>query len=356
MFHVHRAERADALAAALGELLAAAPADPFATEIVAVPARGIERWLTQQLSARLGISPHPPGRRDGICAGVAFPSPAELVADAIAVASGIAPEADPWRPERLVWPLLEVVESSLDEAWAEPIATHLGHNADPPEPHRATRRLGVVHHLAVLFDAYARHRPELVIGWSAREADAEAAGAPGSPSSGAWQAQLWRRLRARIAEPDPAARLAGACERLRAEPSLGAARAGLLFGLTRLPAATSRSFARWPPAATCTSSSCIRRRRCGTGPGVTGTCPAGRCAAVRSDRRPGRQPAAGLVGAGRAGAAGRARPAPARRRPPPRVSPTEPATLLERIQADIRADRAPPGAPRRPGAENRARC
>ena len=52
--HVHRAERADQLVAALAELLADPLADPFAEEVVAVPARGIERWLTQQLAHRLG--------------------------------------------------------------------------------------------------------------------------------------------------------------------------------------------------------------------------------------------------------------------------------------------------------------
>ena len=36
MLHVHRAECADGLVAALGDLLAAAPADPFAPEVVAV--------------------------------------------------------------------------------------------------------------------------------------------------------------------------------------------------------------------------------------------------------------------------------------------------------------------------------
>ncbi|MFD6454832.1 hypothetical protein ACFWF3_29020, partial [Nocardia sp. NPDC060220] len=39
--HLHRAERADALADGLGRLLGEIPADPFATEVVAVPAKGV---------------------------------------------------------------------------------------------------------------------------------------------------------------------------------------------------------------------------------------------------------------------------------------------------------------------------
>src|SRR5262245_28411437 len=119
MLHVHRADRADALVDALRDLLAAPLADPFAREIVAVPTRGMERWLSQRLSVGLGTSP---GRADGICANVDFPPPGRLIADAVATASGIDPDADPWRPERAVWTLLEIVDAALEEPWLAPLA------------------------------------------------------------------------------------------------------------------------------------------------------------------------------------------------------------------------------------------
>ena len=43
--HLHRAERTDLLADGLGALLANPLSDPFAEELVLVPARGVERWL-----------------------------------------------------------------------------------------------------------------------------------------------------------------------------------------------------------------------------------------------------------------------------------------------------------------------
>ncbi len=70
--HVHRAERADRLAVGLGALLSTPLEDPFAAEIVSVPTRGVERWLAQRLSHRLGADT---GDDDGVCAGVEFPSP-----------------------------------------------------------------------------------------------------------------------------------------------------------------------------------------------------------------------------------------------------------------------------------------
>src|ERR687898_1185481 len=112
MLHLHRAERADGLVDALRALLADPLPDPFAPELVAVPTRGVERWVAQQLSNGLGATP---GRRDGVCANVLFPSPRALLADAVAAGSGLAPGEDPWRPERTAWTLLEVVEASLGE-------------------------------------------------------------------------------------------------------------------------------------------------------------------------------------------------------------------------------------------------
>src|SRR5690606_5368972 len=59
--HIHRGERADVLPDALAGLLADPLPDPFATEVVAVPAKGVERWLTQRLSGVLGVSAAPGG-------------------------------------------------------------------------------------------------------------------------------------------------------------------------------------------------------------------------------------------------------------------------------------------------------
>ncbi|MEA2170454.1 MAG: exodeoxyribonuclease gamma subunit, partial [Solirubrobacteraceae bacterium] len=215
MLHIHRAERADGLVEALARLLAEAPSDPFAPEVVAVPTRGMERWLTQRLSAVLGAQD---GRGDGVCANVEFPSPARLITGAVATASGVDPDADPWVPERAVWPLLEVVEAEIAAPWLRPLARFLG-----PEEHKAARRWRTVRHLAGLFDRYGLYRPDMIARWHAGEDEH-------------WQAQLWRRLRAQIG-PSPAERRGPACDRLRAEPALLELPERLaVFGLTRLPA------------------------------------------------------------------------------------------------------------------------
>src|SRR2546423_12101700 len=97
MLHLHRAERADGLVGALGAVVRSPLDDPLQAEIVAVPTRGVERWLTQRMSAVLGATP---GRADGVCANVEFPFPGRLVNGAVAAAAGGDREGGPWVPER----------------------------------------------------------------------------------------------------------------------------------------------------------------------------------------------------------------------------------------------------------------
>ena len=156
---IHRASRTDQLADALGELLGAPLADPFATEVVVVPARGVERWLSQRLSHVLGTAP---GRADGICAGVDFRSPWSLFA------ALRADEEDPWAPDALTWPLLAVIDASLGEPWAATLARHLGHGQPGEEADlRVGRRLATARRLARLFSSYAVQRPALLASWAA---------------------------------------------------------------------------------------------------------------------------------------------------------------------------------------------
>src|ERR1700733_7969275 len=219
MLHVHRAERADRLADGLAETLLEPLENEFASDVVAVPTRGVERWLTQRLSTRLGTTGD---RHDGVCANVDFPFPGRLIQAALAAASGIDPENDPWVAERSVWRLLELVDECLDEPWLATLARHLeGARGDPGDP---MRRFGAVRQIAHLFDGYPLHRPDMVKAW--------ASGA--QPDD--WQPELWRRLRERIGAPSPAERLTPACERIRDDPGLLDLPARLsLFGLTRIP-------------------------------------------------------------------------------------------------------------------------
>ena len=223
--HVHRALRADALADGLGRLLGTPLPDPFTTELVVVPARGMERWLSQRLSHVLGAGPD----GDGVCAAVAFRSPGSLVAEITGTR-----DDDPWAPDTLAWPLLDVIDGSLDQPWAATLARHLGHGLSGDEADlRMGRRFSVARRLARLFAAYAGQRPSLVADWSAGR-DTDGVGRPLAADL-AWQPELWRRLVDRVDGPSPLDRHAATVALLREDPEAFDLPVRLsLFGHTRV--------------------------------------------------------------------------------------------------------------------------
>ena len=164
MLHLHRAERADRLVEALCDVVDSPLADPLVAEVVSVPTRGVERWLAQCLSTRLGAAPL---RGDGVCANFDFPFPGRLIGSVVATVAGIDAETDPWLPERSVWPLLGVVDECLAEPWLVSLAAHFGANESEGDSEWRSRRFTTIRHIADLFDRYAIHRPEMLCAWAA---------------------------------------------------------------------------------------------------------------------------------------------------------------------------------------------
>ncbi|MFC8921107.1 exodeoxyribonuclease V subunit gamma [Cellulosimicrobium sp. NPDC057127] len=224
---MHRSERADALVGPLARVLADPLDDPFATDVVAVPTRGVERWLAQRLSHHLGAD----DGASGVCANVDFRGPRRLVEQVVADLTGVEPDDDPWRPERLAWSVLEVLDAHLGEPWAAPLARYVG---DPGDEVRRGRRLTLARRLADLLVDYARQRPDVVLTWSADTAAAAPAGEV--PDDLAWQPELWRLLLDRVPGPDPARRVEDAVAALHADPaSVDLPPRLSVFGPTRLP-------------------------------------------------------------------------------------------------------------------------
>ena len=328
--HVHRAERADRLAEALADVLATPPEEPFAPDVVAVPTRGVERWLAQRLAHRLGAALGD----DGVCARVEFPSPTELVARARGHA-----DDDPWSPERLVWPLLEVIDACAGEDWCAALGTYLGVVGDASGT-RAGRRFAAARHLARLFDTYGQHRPAMLRSWAAKE-DEDGAGAE-VPADLRWQPELWRRLRERVGVPGPAETLPEHCAGLVVGRGDLPARLSF-FGPTRLATAHlevlealghTREVHLWLPHPSPALWEAVRGAG-GAAPGRRSADPTAGLAAhplLRSLARDARELQLRLPIAEPGGAVVDVHhPAPER----------TPTTLLERLQDDLRHDRAP---------------
>jgi exodeoxyribonuclease V gamma subunit len=340
LLQLHRSERADRLVEALGEVLATPLADPMTAEVVAVPTRGVERWLTQRLSHRLGA---PSGGREGVCANISFPFPGTLIGRATAAACDIDPAADPWRPERCVWAVVELIDHHAEDPALAPLIQHL--RAATPDDRAGRpgrlRRFASARHVADLFDHYAVHRPDLVRAWAAGLAVE-----PDEDPTPAWQAHLWRLLRSRLAVPSPAERFAQAAGRLAEAPDLlDLPERVSLFGLTRLPASylevlQAVAEGRQVHLFLLHPSGQLWDKVAGAAPGPAPDLdrahdPTARLAAnplLRSWGRDAREMQ--LVLAGRRVSGGEHRPVQENQAP---------LTLLGRLQADIRADRRPAG-------------
>ena len=302
-----------------------------------MPAKGVERWLTQRLSHRLGAGPR---GGDGVCAGVRFLSPRSLVGDAARHAS----DDDPWDPDRLVWPLLEVIDDSPRRA----VVRDAGR---APRPRRspatrascaASRRYAVARRLAGLFRRTPRQRPQLVADWrEGRDTDGAGARSPttsrGRPSCGGG---CWRG----VGEPPPDVRHAADAGRAARPAATGCdlpARLSL-FGHTRLPgdraraARRARRAPRRPPLAAAGLGRAVgpagRAERRGSGAArrrpLRDVCSGTRCW-PRSAATP-----ASCSARWRSCAGGRRRARAGRRCRPG-------DDLLGLLQADLRADHAP---------------
>ena len=223
---IHVGSHPDELVGGLCEMLASPPDDPFAQEVVAVPTRGIERWLTQRIAAEMADRTS----GDGVCANVGFASPRRLVREVLRAVPELASAQDAWEGPALTRTVVSVVDDHFEEPWMWLLARFI----DAPSSVDAlgnSQRLRAARKIAGLFTRYARRRPEMVRAWMAGEdlgPDGRAL-----PEADVWQAGLWRLVRERIGTPSLAELIPTALEPIRS----GALDVGLperlfVYGLT----------------------------------------------------------------------------------------------------------------------------
>ncbi len=196
MIHLYSAGSARPLAARLAEVLALVPEDPLTPEWLAVPSDGMRRWLTLELARHLGASA--PGASDGIAANIVRAYPGDLRSAVLAM-DRPEDQADPWRIERMVWPVMEAMAWADGEFGLPTGLVALEGQREGASLYAKARRV------ADLFDRYHLHRPGMVQLWAADRL-VDGTGRP-LDEHAVWQARLWRRVRDRIGEPSPPERL-----------------------------------------------------------------------------------------------------------------------------------------------------
>jgi exodeoxyribonuclease V gamma subunit len=171
MLHLHLSNRPDPLVAALAALMRTDPLPLLETETVLVPATAVSRWLGFRLADALGIATR-----------VAFPFPAAYAWQLFARVLPDVASDNPFERTAMQWRLLRL----------------LGVSAAPEVQHflagdAGLKRYELAAKLAELFDRYLVERPDWLSLWHAGKRLGL------GPEEG-WQAELWRSLRAELAE------------------------------------------------------------------------------------------------------------------------------------------------------------
>jgi exodeoxyribonuclease V gamma subunit len=203
---IHRSNRAEVLAQLLAAQLRHPPPGPLEPVQVVVNTWPTSRWLGETLALHLG----------GIAAHLRFPFPGSHLRQVVRLALGEEPgaleEADPWRAESLVWPLLEELPAIAAQPRGEPLRLWL---QDQPDPGRVEPPLWqLARAIADALDDYALYRPELLLAWEAGQ-EVDATGHP-LPAAQLWQPLLHRRLRERLGVAPFGPRVLEVIRRLRA--------------------------------------------------------------------------------------------------------------------------------------------
>lgn len=151
------------LVTVLSEIVKKPLKNSFDQEIIVVQNRGMQRWLTMELSSELGI-----------WANCRYPFPSAFIHDLFKATIPEAVDNLQFDPDILVWKILHNLPDLLSIPSFKPIATYL-EDSDPVKLFQLSRKI------ADLFDQYTIYRPEMVLQWEIE-------------NENHWQAHLWRTI------------------------------------------------------------------------------------------------------------------------------------------------------------------
>ena len=184
---LHRSARMETLLDVLVTQLARTPDDldeSLRGEVIAVPNRGMGRWLSMSLAQRVGI-----------CAGVQLPFPRKMLQQALREVLGEEGCPHPgWESNALAWHVLAALDSLIERPEFSPIRSYLESTGASDEL-LDRQRLLLARRISVTFDRYITQRPLLARQWS--EGDA------GEDTD--WQPILWHAVQESIGGPHLAA-------------------------------------------------------------------------------------------------------------------------------------------------------
>ncbi|OPY90525.1 MAG: RecBCD enzyme subunit RecC [Syntrophus sp. PtaU1.Bin208] len=203
--------RMEILAEKLADVLESPLALPLAEELIVVQSRGMERWISMQLSAS-----------HGICANVRFPFPRNCIAKLFQTLLPEEQATHYFDPEAAAWRIFHLLPSCSSHPGFEPLGAYL---SDDPQ---GLKRCQLSRKIAQLYDSYLIFRPEMVLDWERGILREEGE---------FWQGELWRRFNGENRIAHPAALRSAFFEALRknSQNINGLPERLSLFGISYLP-------------------------------------------------------------------------------------------------------------------------
>ncbi len=168
--HLYSSNRMENLVAALANVVKVPLASLFATEVIMVQSKGMQRWLAMELARRIGV-----------WANCSYPFPNTVVWRLFCAAFPELPDDSHFSPDVMTWEILDLLPGFLERGEFAPLRHYLAGEKD------GLKHFQLAERIADTLDQYTLFRPEMLLEWE-------------SGAGAEWQAILWRELAGSRAE------------------------------------------------------------------------------------------------------------------------------------------------------------
>ena len=237
------------------------PLAPLEDEWVLVQSNGVAQWLKMALAAPVGQG------GSGVAAALRTELPARFIWQAYraVLGAGGVPAVSPFDKPQLVWRLMRLLPTLLDEEVFAPLRRFLADDDDCRKRHQLAERL------ADLFDQYQVHRADWLAGWALGDGQQDKiatsrGGVVPVPDALRWQPRLWRALLADVgpraaasSRVDVHRRFLEAVQGWQGDRPAGLPRRLVVFGISSLPPqslAVLAALSRWMQVLVCVHNPC----------------------------------------------------------------------------------------------------
>ncbi|NLE01004.1 MAG: exodeoxyribonuclease V subunit gamma, partial [Fibrobacter sp.] len=177
--NLYTSNRMEVLVSLLSSTIVQNPLPFFEEEIVLIQNRGMQRWLSMEISKKLGV-----------CLNFRFPFPNAFIQEIFSKVIPDIPDRLPLDPEFMVWKIAGILPGLLSKPSFKEVRSYFkthgftGVSSDKDsEKLQSIKIFQFAKKIADQFDHYTIYRPEMLLNWEQGRDEH-------------WQAELWRNLTA----------------------------------------------------------------------------------------------------------------------------------------------------------------